>query len=305
MPSSDENVFEDQYLVRYLVGALPAEETDRLDELSIANDDFAWRLREVENDLVDSYVRSELDDETHAGFKTFYMATAARRQKVQFAQGLRQFEATNARAERAAKFSKSRAPLWGLFPWSRIAPQVAVSFAALAMFLIAGYLLVQNAHLRREISDGRAQYQSVDQRARNLESQLKQQRTDDAQAQKPATADVSQLKVVSLLLPPPSRGLSSLKTVTVQPHTDLVVLLLTLESADFSKYRVTLKDPATNRELWRSTELEPASAGEKNVVSVNFPANLLRQQNYIAEVAGLRHGGTEIIGDYPFHAVLK
>jgi hypothetical protein len=179
-----------------------------------------------------------------------------------------------------------------------------MSFAALAMFLIAGYLLVQNAQLRREISDGRAQYQSVDQRARNLESQL-QQRADDAQAQKPATADASQLKIVSLLLPPPSRGLSSLKTVTVQPHTDLVVLLLTLESADFSGYRVTLKDPATNRELWRSAELEPTSAGEKSVVSVNFPANLLRQQNYIAEVSGLRHGGTEIIGDYPFHAALK
>jgi hypothetical protein len=304
MPSSDENVFEDQYLVRYLVGALPAEEADRLDELSIADDDFAWRLREVENDLVDSYVRSELDNETHAGFKAFYMATAARRQKVQFAEGLRQFEATNARAERAAKFSKSRAPLWGLFPRSLIAPQVAMSFAALAMFLIAGYLLVQNAQLRREISDGRAQYQSVDQRARNLESQL-QQRADDAQAQKPATADASQLKIVSLLLPPPSRGLSSLKTVTVQPHTDLVVLLLTLESADFSGYRVTLKDPATNRELWRSAELELASAGEKSVVSVNFPAKLLRQQNYIAEVSGLRHGGTEIIGDYPFHAALK
>ena len=104
MPFSDKNVFEDQYLVRYLVGALPTEEAERLDQLSIADDDFAWRLREVENDLVDSYVRSELDDETHAGFKAFYMATAARRQKVQFAQGLRQFEATNARAERAAKF---------------------------------------------------------------------------------------------------------------------------------------------------------------------------------------------------------
>ena len=305
MASSDKNVFEDQYLVRYLVGALPAEEADRLDQLSIADDDFAWRLREVENDLVDSYVRSELGDETHAGFKAFYMATAARRQKVQFAQGLRQFEATNARAERAAKLSKSRAPLWGLFSRSRIASHAAMSFAALAMFLIAGYLLVQNTHLRREISDGRAQYQSVDQRARNLENQLKAKRTDDAQTQKPAIADVSQLKVVSLLLPPPSRGLASLQTVIVHPQTDLVILLLTLESADFSGYRVTLKDPATNRVLWRSPELEPASAGEKSVVSVNFPANLLRQQNYIAEIAGLRHGGAQIVGDYPFHAVLR
>src|SRR5258708_39459475 len=99
MPSFDQNVFEDQYLVRYLVrylvGDLPAEEADRLDQLSIAHDDFAWRLREIENDLVDSYVRSELNGETLARFKAFYMATAKRRQKVQFAEGLRQLQATN------------------------------------------------------------------------------------------------------------------------------------------------------------------------------------------------------------------
>ncbi len=92
MPSPDKDVFEDQYLVRYLVGALPAEEADRLDHLSVADDDFAWRLREIENDLVDSYVRSEIDGETLARFKAFYMATALRRQKVQFAEGLRQFQ---------------------------------------------------------------------------------------------------------------------------------------------------------------------------------------------------------------------
>ena len=105
MPSPDKNVFEDQYLVRYLVGALPAEEVDRLDQLSVVDDDFAWRLREIENDLVDSYVRSELNGETLARFKAFYMATSQRRQKVQFAEGLRQLKATNGAAQTAGKIS--------------------------------------------------------------------------------------------------------------------------------------------------------------------------------------------------------
>jgi hypothetical protein len=305
MPSFDQNVFEDQYLVRYLVGALPAEEADRLDQLSIANDDFAWRLRELENDLVDSYVRSELNGETLARFKAFYMATAKRLQKVQFAEGLRQLQATNATAgERAHKQSKSRAPFWGTFPL-RIAPQFGISFAALGMLLIAGYLLLQNAHLRREVRDTRAQYESIDQRARNLENKLKQQWAK-TETQKPPTVDIGQMKTVSLLLPPPTRGLSSLQTVTVQPHTDLVVLLLTLESADYSRYSVTVKDPATNEVVWQSSGLDAGSVGGRKVVSAALRANLLRGGNYIAEVAGLPNAGRQrIVGDYPFHVALR
>ena len=307
MSSSEKNVFEDQYLVRYLVGALPAEEADRLDQLSIADDDFAWRLREIENDLVDSYVRSELSGEMLARFKAFYMATPQRQQKVQFAQGLRQFQVANApRAKIADKPYKSRAPFWSTFLSSRIVPQVGISAAALAMVLIAGYLLVQNAHLRREARDARAQYESIDQRARNLENDLKQQRTAHTQAQTPPTVDIAQLKTVSLLLPPPTRGLSSLKAVTIHPGTDLVVLFLMLESAEFPGYRVIVKDPATNQVVWQSSELEANSMGDGKAIAPGLPANLLKERNYIAEVAGLTNAGRQrIVGDYPFHVVLR
>ena len=312
MTSFDQNAFEDQDLVRYLVGALPAEEADRLDQLSIAHDDFAWRLREIENDLVDSYVRSELSGETLARFKAFYMTTGKRRQKVQFAEGLRQFEATNATAgETADKLSKSRAPFWGTFPSPGIGLQFGL-LAALVMLLVAGFLLIENAHLRREVRNARAQYESIDQHARDLENELKQQRTASTEAQKKPepsdrpTADIGRLKTVSLLLPPPTRGLSLLQTVTVHPHTDLVILLLTLESADFPRYRVAVKDPATNEVVWQSFELDASSAGDRKVVSAGLRANLLKARNYIAEVAGLSNGGRQrIVGDYPFHVILR
>jgi hypothetical protein len=42
-----------------MVGALPDDETERLDELSITDPSFADRLNAVEYDLVDSYVRGE------------------------------------------------------------------------------------------------------------------------------------------------------------------------------------------------------------------------------------------------------
>jgi hypothetical protein len=310
MPSPEQDVFDDQYLVRYLVGALPAAETERLDELSVANDDFAWRLREIENDLVDSYVRSELTGETLRQFTSFYMTSQRRRQKVEFAEGLRQMQARTATAiETTVKSSRKRAPFWDMFPSQRVALQFAVS-AALAMVVLAGYLLVVNARLRRETTNAGAQYGSTDQRARDLEKQLKDERAANAAAQKNREPrpgpDIGQLKTMSLLLPPPTRGLSAIKTVTIHPDIGLLVLFLTLESADYSRYRVTLKDPVTNGIVWSSSELEPVSAGEKKAVSAGFSADLLKQQNYIAEVAGLPRGsGPRIVGDYPFHVVLR
>jgi hypothetical protein len=309
MPSPEQNLFDDQYVVRYLLGALPEEEAERLDEMSVANDDFAWRLRGIENDLVDSYVRSELAGETLHQFKSFYMASARRRAKVAFAEGLRRFQLGNAPANES---SRTKVSFWSTLssPW--IALRLGLAAGLLVMFLVAGYLLVENARLRREINGVRVQQSASEQRRLQLEKELNEQRAANSEWQKnPGTApsaapDIGQLKTVSLLLPPPTRGLSSLKTVTVHPDTDVLVLLLTLDSADFPRYRITLKDPAINRIVWRSSELEPVSAGDSKAVSAGLPASLLKQQNYIAEVAGLQRGhASHAVGDYAFRVVLR
>ena len=61
---SGSQLQRDEVLVRYLLGSLPHEEAERLDELSIADDTVASRLSEAENDLVDAYIRNELSGET-------------------------------------------------------------------------------------------------------------------------------------------------------------------------------------------------------------------------------------------------
>lgn len=97
-----------------------------------------------------------------------------------------------------------------------------------------------------------------------------------------------------------------MKVVTIHPGTDLVILTLTLESADFPSYRVTLKDPLTGKAVFRSPELEPGLVGDKYAVSASLTAELLKQQNYIAEVVGLSRGnGSHAVGDYPFRVVLR
>src|SRR6266542_2247099 len=78
---------DDAQLVRYLLGLLPDEEAEHVDELTVADDDVAWRVRGVENDLVDAYVRGTLDGEALARFESFYLSSPLRRAKVTFAKG--------------------------------------------------------------------------------------------------------------------------------------------------------------------------------------------------------------------------
>ena len=63
---SDSSLNE-QLIVDYLLGDLPEAEADRLNELSVANDEFAEYLEAIENDLVDDYIRDELSEKQRPG----------------------------------------------------------------------------------------------------------------------------------------------------------------------------------------------------------------------------------------------
>jgi hypothetical protein len=297
--------------MQYLLGSLPAEESERMDELSVTDDEFAWRLREAENDLVDAYVRHELSGKTLEGFRAFYLASPRRQEKVAFAEDLLRFQASAASVSARApdKSWSNGSFLSRIFASRRMVLPFAV--AALAIMVVFGYLIFDNARLRNEMNSTRAEKSLQERINQELERALHEQRAANADAQKSAepggkrTADLDQLKMLALVLPLPARGLGPIKTVTVHPNADLMVLLLTLESADFPRYRVMLKDPGTNEVLWRSDDLETAT-GDKPALTVSFRTSLLKTQNYVAEVSGFsRSGQAQIVGDYAFHVVVK
>lgn len=320
MSSQDKSAYDDQLLTRYLLGALPAAETERLDELSITDEEMAARLSAVEYDLVDAYVRGEARGEDLARFESFYLSSAKRREKVQLARAFWERESGTATAAGTVVrtvVSPAREPDKKASPTRRfLLPQPVLPWgfagAAVILVIVAGYLLLDNVRLHRQANESRARQSELDRREQDLRSELDQQRSDYAQAEQElqrlrgSQSNLDQVTAVSLLLLPPSRGVSRVPSVSIRPGTDLVVLLLTLDSDDFPTYRVVLRDPANNQVLWRSTGTTSTSAGEKKCVSVSFRAGLLKQQNYIAELTGIpARGGPELIGGYPFRAVLK
>jgi hypothetical protein len=78
----------DERFVRYLLRVLRHEDAERLDELSIVDEQVAWRLRALEDDLIDAYVGGTLAATCAARFESVYLTSAQGRQKVRFARNL-------------------------------------------------------------------------------------------------------------------------------------------------------------------------------------------------------------------------
>ena len=316
--------YNDQILTAYLLGLLPEKETERLDELSITDDELVVRLSVVENDLVDAYVHGELSGQTLDRFNLYYLSSPRRQHKVRFAetfQGVHGRVAT-AGIEDAVKPSQTSTRR-RFFAVPRLAMGWGLAAAAFLMLLTVGYLLLENVRLRNSITHAQAERAALQQREQELQGLLDQQKSDDAETvrelervreslaqveqQLGNIGDKSQISgIVSFVLSPQTRGAGHIPAIDLQRTTESVALQLVLESDDFPAYQVALQNPATNQIIWRSGKLKARSRGQSKTVSVRLPASLLKPQNYSLELNGIpTTGAAEIISSYPLKVVLK
>jgi hypothetical protein len=313
-----------ELLTRYLLGALSEEEAERLDERSIADDEFVLRLDAVESDLVDAFVRGDLSGESLERFKSVYLSTSKKVEKVAFAKALLGIEekaatpaaersvtkaAPGAQPERKAVEGHS-AKHW--FSSSRLVLQWAFATVALLAVFSSGYLYVENARLRKQQSAVYKQQLASEQQAQELEKQLDEQRAANAGVLKELerlheTISASpSLHTIAVLLVPPTRGVGQIPTVSVPPGTDRVTLRLQLEADDFPTYRASLKNPVTNQIDWRGTRLKVRTEGARRELAITFAVSLLKQQNYVLELSGVpAQGSEELLSSYAFKVVVK
>ncbi|MEA2175295.1 MAG: hypothetical protein QOD00_2887 [Blastocatellia bacterium] len=350
-----------QTLTQYLLGSLSAAESERLDELSVTDDRVAEALKSVENDLIDAYVQDELDEAACAQFKTYYLASATRRERVAFAQAFQaQAEKrltaqatkaqvktpTEARMEAATEVEPGRKgrgifSAWRGFNVSRPAWQWGAACAALALLIVSGWLIFDNARLRQQRAQTEArrdaQRQQTQERQKELTSQsagsaqLADERADEhadertraererlaqeqaerdqqriveqqrAAVQKSSSSNAGASRIASFILAPQMRGASQIQTISILTRTDHVVMRLRLEPNEFTTYRVTLLDETGSQILWRSSPLKARAVADGKTLSLNLRAGLLKPQ--IVYVLRVTNDAGEIIDDYPFRVV--
>src|SRR5215469_3187232 len=165
MPSADKREYPDELLTRYLLGAAKASESEQLDELSIVDNELAWRLDALEQDLVDAFVRNELFGETLERFEKHYLSSPARREKVEIARTLlkcnekRVSEKRVAGGKRVEAVASAKQLTAARFDWLRS----GLAGAAIALCALAAYLFVENNRLRKLRTDAQIQQAILDQ----------------------------------------------------------------------------------------------------------------------------------------------
>jgi hypothetical protein len=288
---------DDERLVRYLVGALDDDEIERYDELSIADGEFAVRLQSVEDDLVDSYVRGELSGDTLDRFRAVYLVTPTGRDKVRFAETLlARHHAAPVPASRGLR--RAWMPAWA-------------AAAAAVLVILVGYLFVMRARTVPPPQSAVSRTAPPDElptRPSTREERPPVQGSPPVQpsAQPPQPTAPSNAAVLAFVLLPSTRGVDEPPLVAVPRGTEKADIRIVLESDDFRRYQLTLKDPASDRIIWRSASLTPSTWRGNRVVTARIATTSLKGQIYVFDLSGFPAAGeAELLSSYPFRLVLR
>lgn len=322
---------QDQAITQYLLGSLPEVERERLDELSVTSQEFAEVLSASEKDLIDAYVQGELSGTILAQFESHYLASPTRRERVEFAEAFQVFAGTHrfladsairGQADLPGKRKRGWFSTLSIFGGRFPAPQWGLAVAAVIFIAIGAFLLLQNARLRQQMSLEQAHRDQLQQRERQLQKELDQQRASNTaterelaqvreerarmeeKSRKSGQLPASETAIVSFVLTPQLRGVGQAQAVSIPVNTVRVTMQLNLEPNDYQTFAVALLDQSNQQELWRSGKLKASSRGDNRTLTVSFSAGLLKPQGYALRVSGIStNGQSEVLSDYPFKVV--
>jgi hypothetical protein len=294
----------DRQLSRYLVGLLPPEETEWLDEASIVDDEVALRIGVLEHELVDAYVTGTLAGDMLEPFESRYLTTPRRRRHVEFA---RRFLTAVDRAAHPGTEDGSQAA-------SRSRRSARWMAAAALVLLTSGALLFQIVRLQTGLNLARTERTALDSRARTLAQQLTEQRAANAavtreleRVRESAAAARPRLgtQTIALVLQPQTRALGPVPTLAIPPGVDLVAFALRLESNEASRYRVVLRDPASDRAVWTSDPIAATALGSGPAVLLVIPARVIEPRHYSLVLMDASARTGDVVGSYTFQIVQR
>jgi len=284
----NSQTYDDEQLVRYLIGSLDEQDTERIDELSVSDDEFAGRLRVVENDLIDAHARGELSTEMRTRFEAHYLSRSGKLEKIRFA------EAWSRRQSRGASSSHSRLQPDAGDHRARTAFVWPLAAAAAVLMVVLGYALL-----------GRSSLSVPPRQTTPPEVATEQPKSPPQGPGSASAASGSRPTPVAIVLMPSTRGIREIPSLVIPSGAKIVEARLVLDGDDFPTYDVILKDFG-DRVLWNGIGLTSSASGPDRTVVVTLDVGLLSAERYTLDLRGHRaSGGSEAIMSYPFRVTLK
>ncbi len=138
---------EEKQIRDYLLGLLPEEHGEKLEERVLRDDDFAEWLTLVEDELIEDFARGALDTRERERFKSHFLSTPRRRRKLMLVRGLRKYSTEMAPA---GVLDQPRRTSWLdsilLYPWR--------TAAVTAMAVIAAVIVWNLTHRNSDVDKG-------------------------------------------------------------------------------------------------------------------------------------------------------
>ena len=274
---------------RYLLGDLPESETNELEIQVLRDDEKFEEMWEIENRLVDGYVRGRLSSADRERFERHYQASPVHRQRVAVARNLVE-EADRSRAAVIpipAKVSLG-ARLSEKLGFSLLSWQSALAAAMLLFAMCSLWLLLDRSRLRHEQEQLRAESQSRQNRedalsqqlataqeeSKKLESEIERLRVErNGNAQPPTQPERTQRPTIySLLLSPMlMRSGDNPQTATIPPQTDLVRLQMKVDQENARRFQVSVRT-VEGRQVWEQQIKPRAGQARTRSSQHKFPS---------------------------------
>jgi hypothetical protein len=298
---------------RYLLGQLPALEQEALETRFFAEAEQLEEVWAAENQLVDEYVRGQLDRAEHAQFEQYYLDSQPHRDRVALARQL--LNTIDEAATQAVEPTQSVAPWANFWAWLR-GPQLAWGMAVallLVAFLVGAKRMYERAQYRAQLAAQTAQQQ----RERELAEQRAAAQTQENERRAAELAERERLRNVT---PAPSvtpqaqppkvfafvlsagllRGGGAPQPLSIPHGMGQVELRMRLEATDYASYQITLRAVEGGEILSRS-QLKPRA----NQLAVRLSANKLPVGDYILALSGVKADTIEEINRYFFRVTPK
>jgi hypothetical protein len=318
---------QENLMRRYLLGDLSEPEKAGLEKEFFTDEERFEQMWEIENRLVDNYVRGRISPEDRERFERHYLASPVHRLRVTIAREL--IERVDGPSAKAIAIESKNSL------WARLSEKLEISFASWQFALIAAvvllvasslWLFLDRTNLRRELARLKAETEARQSREQTLADQIAAARDqsdqlkgeiEQLQAERnaaaneppaaPPSAQSPRAKIFSFLLSATLvRGGGDPQTLLIPPKTDVVRLQMIVKQPDARRYQVGVRT-VEGRQIWERQSIKARHDGAGNdVLTTNIPAGKLALGDYILTLSSVNSTGeSEEINRYFFRVIRR
>jgi hypothetical protein len=298
----------DETLIRgYLLGDISKEERARVEDQYFANSDMFEELLAAENDLIDCYVRGELNELDRKKFEKQFLSSPQRHARVEFARALNQVSHQTADAKKTFRWGK----VWAYRSGRYLISRWALAGVALVIVAAGSWLIVQNQRLRGELQQAQAKEVDLERSEDTLRQQIGSLQTNPVtqRQESQSGSDVAKMEkpfpdVTLRLTSDMARGGGRQNTLTLPSGGLWVRLELVVDRDEYASYQAFIKT-VDGTEIEHVEGLRSQKTGAERVVVARFPSKLIRSGDYIVTLNGSGNANTDATQAYSLRVVRK